>query len=334
MGKALIGKEWRVGIQEEAAFKTPIADNAAFKEIVCDFMPIKSDLKYRNNDNVNTGARFQDASGVDVDSVGSMPSCTIKGTAIKDDLDFFLYALFQYVVEGANTPYVKTFSFPPTANIPDFANNEGMSLTILSRAPEASISQKFSGAICKKLELSISPTANDGLLQFSADMVGLGAVVANSNPSGTMTKAARSTFGFHNINAFTINSNELVLKSWKSVLENLAIGMSPAGDGTWGWFALTDFKATIEFTAMNDANARTTIASAMAGTVMPHNLNWGTDGVDGNLNIFGYGKMEEPERIASDTADVNFKMNMMSDTTNSHADPIIIKLANAIDRTW
>jgi hypothetical protein len=115
MGKALIGKEWRVGIQEEAAFKTAIADNAAFKEIVCDFMPIKSDLKYRNNDNVNTGARFQDASGVDVDSVGSMPSCTIKGTAIKDDLDYFLYAVMQYVSEGASTPFVKTFTFPATA---------------------------------------------------------------------------------------------------------------------------------------------------------------------------------------------------------------------------
>ena len=62
-------------------------------------------------------------------------------------------------------------------------------------------------------------------------------------------------------------------------------------------------------------------------------VEWGTTGVDGNLDFIIRGIMESADLVEGETADITFKLHGASDIANTE-EIFTAVVANAVDRTW
>lgn len=333
MGDLYSGKEVKYGIAEEATYGTAIGDAGAFIQLSCPNFTINQDLKFRPKDQA-IGQRMPDISNIIVDSKGAIHTCTIATEALKTELGYWLYMVMQYCQEAAGTPFQKTFTLPTTAQIPDFVANEGLFMTLMKYMPVASVSEKLTSCIAKKIELSVSADANDGNLFASVELMSAKTAFSRTaNPSGTWTKSAQTFFNFHDIVTFTVGGNACILKEWKLTIENNAIPVGGSG-GTWANIHLPSWSVTNEITIIWDANARTALGVMDAGAETDIVLVWGSTGADGYLSFAVKGIYQPPGGLAeNETEDVALNLYGASDLANTEQ-LITIGLADAQDLSW
>ena len=327
------GLDTRFAIAEESTFKTPVADAAAMIELSCEKFDIDPDVKHHNPPRAQ-GQLHPDISNLFNDRKGSIPKCSIKTIALKQQIALFLNLLFQNVTEGASTPYQKVFTFPDVG--PNFINNDGEFITIVSRPAVASLSEKITSAICTKLDFSLSPGADDGCLAISAEMIGLG-YTRTANPSGAWTKTtdgATERFSIYDLAVCTLGGSNLVLDNFKASIESKWVPKGVDGTGNYQMYRLEGQSATVDVSGIWDSVSRAGLTALDAGSEVNFILGWGATGVSGYLNFDFHGiPMPGSKPVHDDTRLVNLQIKCASNNASSH-EAVSIALADAHDWGW
>lgn len=335
-------KDKRYAIAQQTTFGTAIADSAAFVELDCQPFEINPDIRTLEGEGSH-GIRAKNASDVQLHGHGAMPSVQLQGVAKKNELDWHVAAFFQNASEGATTPYSKTFTFPATQ--PDFSADAGYFFTLISRNPDASKSQKITDMIAKSLELNIDM---GGVLMYSVELVGRGAVGRTSDPSGTWTRAAAdvNTDFWHwagdgtnsGIVRATLDdgsSNDLVMTGPVRIrLEQTVDVVGAGGASAFDNFGLSNRMGTIEFVCAH-SNFATVKDAEADNTLCVFNLAWGnaTAGTDdGDLDFTCRCKITKATESNENVLGVKVQAEIVYDASSANGPTLI--LANAIDRGW
>ena len=332
MGNIYSGKDFVYAMAEESTFGTAVADSGDAIQLSCANFTINRDLKFRTPDRAS-GQRFPDIADISADVKGSVFNCAIPTEVLKNELAYWLYLVLQNVTEGDTTPYTKTFNTPATSEIPDFASNEGLFITLWKKSPVSSTSEKLTSLIGGKLELSLSPDANNGNLFGNIQLVGFKGYSRTANPTGTWTKSTQSKFNFHDIQTFTIGGNACVLKDWKLTIESNPLPVGPDGSGSWANFVLSNFSVINEMTIVWDANARTALSNMDSGAEQDVILEWGSSGNDGHLKFEVKGKFQSGDLVEGETEDVTLSLVGASDLADSE-ELLTVTLSDAQDLSW
>lgn len=325
--------DFSVGIKQQAAWGTAITDSVAFVNMLCDKPQIMADVKIRDDEN-SRGARFRDVADLNRDEIGAMPKITLScPRARKNDLALLLYMFFQSVTEAATTPYSKIFIAHATQ--PDFSVNAGCFSSIIVKGPITSKSRKINDCICTKLNLKVSP---GGLLSWTADIVGRGAVILNSNPSGTWTFSADSFYAFESMARATYNFGAAaspVTGAFELELNREVFDVGQSG-GNFATFGLGKFSGTLKGSLIYDTNTDALQAAFVAATAGTINYAWGnaTPGtVDGDFDITAYGALKKVEFNHSDKTMLDYELDLAG-VSPATTQPITITMADAVDKTW
>lgn len=345
MTEALAGQEKQYGIVQQTDWGTAEIDSVDLTsanngaELNSDHFNLKNALNVRDEPEAN-GTRFQHDSDVLVDTNESTPEFNIVIPTIrKDYMDLFLASYFQNVVEGATTPFDKTFTIPVVGETqqPDFASNAGYFFTVFSRHPTDSRSRKLPDCITATLTISCEPS---GKITFSSDMFGRGAIDPTSNPSGTWTKPTSAGFHYGNADRKTVNFGAGVQtvnfkNAWTIVLSQ-TLRMCGQDAGQIEQFGITNRGGTFNIPIQDDANVMTAFVNAAIGTPLDINIGYGnvspgTD--DGDFDIAIHGKLTEDVMRDYDgimSAALVGKLTGLDKDTSFAT----IIMANAIDRDW
>jgi len=333
-------KDKRYGFAEQPIWGTAVADAGAFQEIDCEASEIKADVKYRETPGAHA-TRNMTYGDIGADQKGALPKLSISGEAKFDEVDYFMHAFFQNVVEGAITPFSKTFTLPSTQ--PDLTAiatiaAAGQLLTLIERFPAASTSKMIKDVISNSITLSCAPGER---LKFTSELVGRGITTFNSNPSGTWTRAAAEYWHWEDLDRFTINwgagAQTLVPVGPIEITlgcDVVGVGQDGAGNAQ-ALHALFNRALTFSLTFNRDAQAGSAKTNWGAGTAITCNIGWGNASpgtVDGDLDITFTGKIETVEDTNEDILGTTIAGRIIApDATTA---PLTIIMANAIDRTW
>jgi hypothetical protein len=325
------GKHILLGIAEETVFGSPVADGNAFIQLSCESAVIAPDIKHRAPNRAQ-GRLLPDKANLWNDTKGSVPSITLKTVALKQELALWLYLVMQNVAEAATTPYQKTFTFPLVG--PDFLSSAGEFITLISKAPVASVSEKVTSMVADKLEFTLSAGADDGNLACSIGLIGKGHS-RTSNPSGTWTKTTDARYNFHDFNLCTLDGQSLILESVKIGINTVLVPKGSNGAGSFQTFVTAGQSVDLEISGLWDANSRAGLTALDAGTEVIFILGWGTTGVDGYLKFTIHGIVESGAPVEGDSRLVNLKIKGMYDVSaNPDDEPITVEVADAKDWTW
>ena len=333
-------KDKRYGLAEQTAWGTAIADAGAFQEMDCEATEIKAEVKYRETPGSHA-TRNMTYGDISADQRGALPKLSVTGEAKQKELDYFLHAFFQNMVEGALTPFSKTFTLPVTQ--PDFTAiaslaAAGQILTLIERFPAASTSKKITDVISNSITLSCAPGER---LKFTSELVGRGLTSFVSNPSGTWTRAAAEYWHWEDLDRFTINWGSGAQTCVPVGAFEIALACDVMGvgqDGSGNVQALhTQFNRAMTFSLTFNRDAQATSAKTNwgAGTAITVNVGWGNASpgtVDGDLDITFTGKIEKVEDTNEDILGTTITGRIAASTAAT--EPITIIMANAVDRTW
>jgi len=317
-------------IAEQSVFGTAEADSAAGIELDIEPVSINPDIKVREHPGVH-GARWRQAADLQTDMKGAIPSFTLAGPA-RNPIDHLLHAFFQSVTEGATTPFDKTFVLHSTQ--PDFSVSAGHFLTLIEHKGAAE-SWKVGSSICSSLNLTLSVGE---LLQFSAEMMGMGSVTSNSSPSGTYTRSQGNKWHFEDLDIFTVDfgagAQALTLTGFDISLTQELTPVGPDGSGSYQTFHLSQKLGTFKLNTLEDVNTVTAMTNASADTAVTARIGWGnaTPGTDdGDFDIQFTGKIENVVPGNDDLRQTEISGRIAATGATS---PITIVMANAVDRTW
>ena len=337
MDNIFTAKDKQYGFAEQSTFGTAEIDGAAVVLVDTEHFNIEPDIKYRVREN-SVATRNQTDGDVVVDVKGSSPSFTSANLAKLTELDFFLYAHFQNVVE-ALTPFGKTFTFPATQ--PDLSADAGFFATWFERYQASTTSWKVLDAISKQLTISGEP-GDDQRLKVSQEWMSRGVPSDSftSNPSGTWTRSSNQFFYIDDIARATIDFGAgavgvSLTGSFEVVLTQDVIPVGQDGSGSFENFAIVNRVNTFKITILKGAASETAFANWKAGTAIDVNLGWGnvTPGTDsGDLDITYHGKIEKCVVNNGDVQGVEITGTILALTRTS--EPITILIANGIDRSW
>ena len=324
------GKHMRYGVKEQTVFGTGELDTADFIQLQCEPIVINPDVKHRTP--LRAIAQLHpDKSSVFNDKLGSIPSCVIKTEALKKELALWLHLIFQNVVEIETTPFQKTFTFPNVG--PNFSADDGEFITLISRAPAASVSEKVHSMIAQKLSLSLSAGANNGNLAAEISLLGKGHIRTSNPATGIWTKTASELFNFHNFNVCTLDTPAVILESWKLDIENMFVAKGSDGAGSFQNWVLTSQSINMQISGLWDAATRAGLTALDVGSEVIQVLGWGTTGTDGFLEFTTHGIVESGAPEEGDARLVNLNIKGISDVANTEAIETV-KLADAKNWTW
>lgn len=335
MGDIYSGKDFVYAMAEEETFGTAIDDTEVAIQLSCANFTINQDLKVRTPDRAS-GQRFPDILDISADIKGAVFNCSVPTEVLKEELAYWLYLVLQNVLETGETPFTKTFKTPATASIPDFAAtpSEGLFMTFWKKAPVASVSEKLTSMIGRKIELVVAADTNGtGNLFATVEICGFKGFSRVANPSGTWTKTTQTKFNFHDIKTFTVGGEDCILKNFSLSIESNPIPIGPDGLGSWTNFALANWNVTCEITVVWDANARTALGSMDSSSEQDIILEWGTAAADGHLKFEIKGKFQSGDLVEGETEDVTLSLLGASDIVGSE-ELLTITLSDAQDLTW
>ena len=325
------GKDKRYGHAEQSVFGTEVADGAAFNELDTDHFNIDKDVQTIETDDAHAtrNPTYDDQTN---NVNGSAPSFTVSGDAKRLELADWLYAHFQKVVEGATTPYDKTFTFPTTPAQPDFTVDAGYFATFIERFPTASYSWKVIDAISQELTLSGNPGE---YVKFAQAWMARGAGSETANPSGTWTINPKDRWHWADIARVTIDGTAVTMTAGWEVKLSRTLDKVGHGSGSFDTFGLVLNKLTFKMVILKDALTQSMMTKLKAGTGITVNLGWGnvTPGTDdGDLDITFTAKLLTVKPNNEDTQGIELTGNILAATPG--AEPITIIMADAVDRTW
>lgn len=312
---------------EAATFGTAIADDQAAVELSCGILTFNPDNKMIRPDRFR-GQNWPDVFDTSNNDNGSLPTVTGEMPVLKTEIPDFLYMMMQNVSEAVD-PFQKTFTY--VAPSPDFTVNAGYFMTFWGKAPVASVSETIGTLIGEKLELTLSPDANDGNLHMN--FTGKGIDYSRvSNPSGALTKSVQTRFSFFDVATCTLDATPVILQELKLTLENEITPVGFDGSGDIQTFALMP-KVTAEVKGIWDAGMRTQLGKFDSGATVYLTIDWGSTGVDGFLSFVLYGTIDDGNHAEDTVRGVNVTIAGASDLANTKA-MLTAEICDAVDRSW
>ena len=170
------GRQVKYGFNDadSGTFKTAAADANTFTQVMAEHFDIDRDLQGHDIPGSH-GSRQKVHANTLTTTKGAMGKFTVSGPASIFELDQYLYAFSQKVVEGAATPFTKVIT--PFSTHPDFSANAGHFLTWAIGYPVVTTSWKAASCVCTRLKCSIE---RGQFMQFEADWVSPEAPAVNS----------------------------------------------------------------------------------------------------------------------------------------------------------
>jgi len=333
-------KQCRVGFAEQSTWLSAENDNATVDEMNVESFQVLDYFSYNRRDE-NHGARYPVASEVSVHQYHCQPRFTVKGIAAHDNLDVLIYSFMQNVTEtDKTTHHPKIFTLASTQ--PDFTTDAGYFATWWERNPQASRSRKVSSVICETLKLTLSPDSDFGLVAFEAQMVGLGAPVLNSAPSGTWNSIATDNWHHGGLTTVTYSTGTPVsytLHSYEIELKQRIQGIGHDGSGGYESVGIFDREGTFKISAIEDsATVRSFFEGvAVAGTQTDFRFSHGDatdadDAADGDLDIIFSGKLTSVQQNKQSPLLVDIEGDMLGDDASTS--PLQVIIDNGEDRGW
>jgi len=329
----------------QTTWGTAEADSNDAVELNARVAELTEDVQLREADSALIGTRSDDVVNHQSDVKGAAPTFELvtpdSQGVLKDELAFRLYAHYQYVVEAAGTPFLKTFKFPAMMAQVDFTDDDGWFGSFIFKSPETSQSLKVADCIgCAKLGFNIPP---NGYLQCSQTFHGRGAVIATSSPSGTWTRKTLTASDRFHYNDMTLTidfgsgSRTIVCVgdvSWETTQEMTKIGMSSGDFLTW---VLGMRKGAFNIRMLYDIYAREAEANWRNGTVSTVNIYWGTGAstTDGDLKFTFPIKIKDCKRVSGDSGvyAVDMSAVIVGDIATP-TDMMRVELVDTQDMMW
>lgn len=332
-----VPKDKRYGIALQSTWGTAIADDAAFMEPNFEHFEFKPDIRVQNN-NTAHGSREKTYGDFAVASGLALSRAPLKGVLNLNDFCFLAYSFFQYVSEGASTPFAKTIRRHLTQ--PDFSVNAGCFLTVIERDPVQAY--KAADVVVESLKLSFKV---GDVLRFEAGLVARGNP-ATCTPSGSWTVVSISALPsgalsplISTFDRFTLNFGggdvSPKLQEFTFDLKRASlIGVGGAAGGNYETLGLGDIQGTFDFKLMKDANFATALTNLAAGTALSGRIGRGnaTAGtVGGDFDITFTGKLTEaPTAHDEQLLGMNLKGEFLAADASSPSFTIV--LADLADR--
>jgi len=330
-----IPKDWKYGIAEQATWGTAGLDAAAFMELNVDTPELDPDITF-----VDTKAAHKTRNPTNSETIvrtsGASPKLSLSGLAKKNEVDVFLYTMFQGVSEAAATPFAKTFTFNKTSQ-PDFSVSAGEFLTFIAFDPITAKSVKVKDLISQDITFSCSPNE---YLKFAASMIGRGLPTHASTPSGTWTVASSSLFHYAEISAAGFGSSYATPMNLSGPFEiKLSQTVVPVGSlaGQFQTFGLVDRAFTFKVTMMHGTATNTLRSNMEAQTNTLMRIRWGSANpgtTDGDLDFSWNALIKNIKMINSDGDITSIEVTGDIVAPVSTTNPITVICANAIDRSW
>lgn len=330
-------RDKRYGMAEQGVWNTAMIDSVNVIELDCEHFTLPIDPTIRESPQVHA-SRLGRQGDVQVDTYLTMPEFSLTMDLKMQSVDHLIHSYFQKVVEGASTPFSKTFTLLATQ--PDFTviasgASEGHLMTIWERDPVSAHSMKVKNCIAKSLTISI---AANGRTKVVAGMVGMGYPVT-STPSGVWTRTPYQYLHAANRALFTMNFGggavNLTMKSCEIALTQEVVGVGQDGAGNYATFGIVSRAGTFKMQVLKDANylaARTALA---AGTEVANRVGFGnaTPGtVDGDFDMAFNGKLTKAPYDNEDLLGVTIEGRLLGRDDGTGTP--IITMANAVDRGW
>lgn len=324
-------RQVRFGYKEQTAFATPEADDAAFEEVSVEPFNVDPDVLI-NELSVNHGSRYPVEQITAHSTKGSIGKFPVAGPVDLNDIDQFLYAHFQKVVELADTVFTKTFTH--FSDHPSFHDDGGHFLTWIRRHPAASTSQKMGGCIAPRIKIS---GERNGFIKFESDWVSYGTPSDVSNPSGTWTpRDGSNLLYFNDILTATLTKGAgqsspiaITMRSFdvESILEVEPVGFHT----TFGFedLALRSRNGSFSVNVLRDATADEALISLKAGELVQLDIDIGL------MTISVIGKIESLEYDADGLLANTITCRMLAPyVAGTVTTPLTIVVENTIDRGW
>ena len=324
-------RQVRVGYAEQTDFDVPIAVDQPFSEITCDPLNVDPDVMVHELP-ANHGS-FNPVDQSTAHSVqGSSAKFPVNGPVDLNDIDQFVYALTQDVIELGDTEFNKTFTF--FTDHPNFSDDGGHFLTWIKRLPGASTSQLMGGCVASRLKIS---GERDGMLMFETDWHALGTDVSDAEPSGTWTpRDGTGLVYFNDIVSVTLTRGAALASPVAVTLRSFEVEASheieklghSAANG-FESFGMKGRNGSFKINLLRDETADEAIASLKAGEMVQFDVDTGT------IAVTATGKIEsieyDDEGLLAET--LNCKM-LSTYTAGAVGEMLTITVDNSIDRGW
>ena len=315
--------------KEQSAWGTAEADSSNVNGILTEGFGVNSKINFIDFLS-GRSQRYKHYDDIRVNQKGVVyETDNFKTPAIKTQLDYFLYGIFQNVVETANgSNYQKTFTFPQTQ--PDFTVNGGKFYTVWAKQPVMNTSQRINDAMFSELSLNCAPD-NEGILWIETNYKARDHTDL-ADPTGTVTYPDISEFFFYDLSKAQIDSTNLVLSKLKINIKNNAkrIGID---SGKFKTFCLPRYIIELEIQMLYDSLAQTLMSYAKNGTATSFEFQWGMANNDGYLNISGNAKISQA--VNFDRQEENYvNVHLFCCGEYGVTEPFQIVMINSEDRGW
>ena len=349
------GRQWIYAYNEadSGTFKTPAADSDTFTRINCEHFNIERGLVGHDIPGSH-GTRQVVEANTFTTAKGAMAKFTVQGPLSLNEVDQYLYAHTQKVVE-ASTPFLKTFT--PFVTHPDFSASAGHFLTWASGSPTAAQSQKAISAVCSRFKMIqernkfamietdwVSPepatvdstVAEDGTFEFG--LKGPGGADDSTNDYGFLHWNSLDIITMDFDGVASPIADALVFEQIEFELQYEDVeGCHPDGTGGYDSLAMKGLTGTFQITIKRDSYSQNAFANVAGNNAVTIILGWGAAGalIDGEMEVTLHGKVN-PDGIAEDKEGIaSMVISGTLAATNDAATPMYsIKLSNGIDRSW
>ena len=324
-------KEVRFGYREQTDFDTIEVEGGAFEEVSCE--PFSPDTDVTIHELPMAHGSFNPVEQNTIHSIqGNMPKFPVNFAVDINDIDQFLYAHFQKVIELADTEFTKTFTYFTTH--PDYTLDEGHFLTWVRRNPVASTSSGFSGCIAPRFKLS---GERDGMINFESDWVAHGNSQDTFNPSGTWTpKTGQNILLFNSIVSATLSHGASLASPLPLTMKNFEVEglyevdkLGHSASNGFDSYGLKDRSGSFKINLLRDAAIDEALLSYKIGEMVQLSI-------DINLmTITVTGKIEALEYDPDGLLGVSLTCKMLGTySVGAWGEPLTIVVNNSIDRGW
>lgn len=325
-----------IGFKEQATWGT--AETTGFNQLDVEPTEFSGTLVKRRDGKQPIGSRIKSASDVLHDTKGVMPEISLTGFAKKLELADMLYSALQSVVEDATTPFKKTFT--PHASQPQFDSSAGFFRTVGIVYPQSAQDHVCADMVTRALTLTCRPSANNGFMTFSEQLVGRGAVtVANTLNTSGWSRKAQTHFNFFDLARGTIDfGGGAQALNWKDGFElqitwNAIEGIGQSS-GQFASTSISDLQITLNLSLTKGSIWQTCRTTWEADTTVDVNIGWGnaTPGsVDGDLDFALNGKIIN---VTPDNGELLGGTVEIEAVEETGVEALTVILADAVDRAW
>lgn len=331
MSEAYEVRQTKFGYAVQTDFDVRKLDGDNFIEVTCEPFDINPDVQQYDLPAFH-GSRDATEQEAFRTTSGSGAMFTMTGPVDLNDIDQFLYAHFQKVVEAVDTEYTKTFTY--FTDHPAFSSDEGHFLTWIKRFPAANTSQAVGGCICNRIKFS---GERDGYISFDTDWKGYGTTEDDANPSGTWTPRDGSDIVYFNdIETVTLTHGSGLTSPTAVILRSFEIEISYeveklGHDTTYGFedWGFKNRDGSWSVNVLRDTIVDEAFASWKAGELIELEIDAGliTFTVSGKIENIEY----DTEGLLTST--ISCRM-LAKNVGGSVSDPITIVVENSINRGW